>query len=276
MTYGENMNAKKQLVLPLTIVALLLVGVYAKRDTIRDKLNRIFAKDVEISEDMEQIAAEGIVNKDVLQTMYDSFQEIRKSDSNLNARLEQIKTLYQRDKEESVYRTISVKASDMSPSDTSYTIKEVHLTEDYDSLGIQKDVLAPFSPTLPAYDENGNKRDGWQYLVITVEIENTGDQTIPQYLDYGFAPMIYFVDDDGETYYEVTSPNYCSFQPGNTSQHAYYYSDFEPGASFENTYILTVPTDAVKDKHMVLIWNTTGKSSYPVEEFSLINLGDLQ
>lgn len=128
MTYGENMNVKKQLVLPLTIVALLLVGVYAKRDTLRDKLNMIFAKDVKISEDMEQMAAEGIVNKDVLQTMYDSFQKIRKSDSNLNARLEQIKTLYQRDKEESVYRTISIKASDMSPSDTSYTIRAMSKT----------------------------------------------------------------------------------------------------------------------------------------------------
>lgn len=276
MIYGEDMDNKKQLILPLVIVVLLLTGAYIKRNTLRDKLNSIFAKDMEISEGLEQMAAEGIVNKDVLQTMYDSFQKIRKSDSNLNARLEQVKTLYQRDKEESVYRTISVKASDMSPSDTAYTIKEVHLTENYDSLGIQNGVLAPFAATPPAYDENGNKRDGWEYLSVTVEIENTGDQTIPQYLDYGFAPMIYFVDDDGETYYEVTSPNYCSFQPGNTPQHAYYYSDFEPGASFENTYILTVPIYAVKEKHMVLIWNTTGKTSYPVDEYSLINLGDLQ
>lgn len=259
------------------VVFIFLAGfLYRNRNTLQQWAGKLFHKEVSVPSELEEKADNGIVDEEVLQFMHDSLQSRRKSDAILNARLEQIRTLYLRDKEIPFTDPVTMPESTLCPSETTYTIEDAHLTEDFDSLCVEKDALAPFDPHAPAYDENGEKRDGWTYLSITVRITNTGNTSLDQYFLYGFAPYLYFLDEEGEEYYELNSPNYCTFQPGNTTQHAFYYADFEAGSSFENTYILTVPKAAVSQKTMVLIWNPDGVSTYPTENYSLINLGGLK
>ena len=203
----------------------------------------------------------------VLEDFSHSLQE-RKSTEDWIMNLE---TLYARDKDLDLHRTITVTPSG-AEGKVSYTIENVSYTKNREDIHEDPNALGKMEEDPLCFDEDGNLKKEWTLVSIDTLIQNTGDSVIPMFYQYGYIMSVEGYSEEGNLGYASSGVIYHSYQPGDSAQHALYQKDFAPGDSFENTYVIAVPDVVLDSLQASIVVNGTGDSDFLTESCYLMNL----
>ena len=203
----------------------------------------------------------------VLEDFSHSLQE-RKSTEDWIMNLE---TLYARDKDLDLHRTITVTPSG-ADGEVSYTIENVSYTKNREDIHEDPNALGKMEEDPLCFDEDGNLKKEWTLVSIDTLIQNTGDSVIPMFYQYGYIMSVEGYSEEGNLGYASSGVIYHSYQPGDSAQHALYQKDFAPGDSFENTYVIAVPDVVLDSLQASIVVNGTGDSDFLTESCYLMNL----
>lgn len=203
----------------------------------------------------------------VLEDFSQSLQE-RKSTEDWIMNLE---TLYARDKDLDLHRTITVTPSG-AEGKVSYTIENVSYTKNREDIHEDPNSLGKMEEDPLCFDEDGNLKKEWTLVSIDTLVQNTGDAVIPMFYQYGYIMSVEGYSEEGTLGYASSGVIYHSYQPGDSAQHALYQKDFAPGDSFENTYVIAVPDVVLDSLHTSIVVNGTGDADFLTESCYLMNL----
>lgn len=203
----------------------------------------------------------------VLEDFSQSLQE-RKSTEDWIMNLE---TLYARDKDLDLHRTITVTPSG-AEGEVSYTIENVSYTKNREELHEDPNALGKLEENPMFFDEDGNLKKEWTFVCIETLIQNTGDSVIPMFYQYGYIMSVEGYSNEGNLGYASSGVIYHSYQPGDSEQHALYQKDFAPGDSFENTYVIAVPDVVLDSLHTAVVVNGTADADFLTDSCYLMNL----
>ncbi len=247
-------------------IVALLAGVVAVSniDRVSNALKQMKSdKNAENAQDVDIDTFDSAVLEDFSQ----SLQE-RKSTEDWIMNLE---TLYARDKDLDLHRTITVTPSG-AEGKVSYTIENVSYTKNREDIHEDPNALGKMEEDPLCFDEDGNLKKEWTLVSIDTLVQNTGDAVIPMFYQYGYIMSVEGYSEEGTLGYASSGVIYHSYQPGDSAQHALYQKDFAPGDSFENTYVIAVPDVVLDSLQASIVVNGTGDSDFLTESCYLMNL----